>query len=38
MTFSAEVYLTQLGDHKVIHDGLKQKAAMGQVMGHSQGV
>lgn len=32
LTSSAEVYLIQLGEHKLIHYGLKQKIAMSQVV------
>lgn len=31
LTPSAEAYLIQLGDHKLIRDGLKQKTAVSQV-------
>lgn len=38
LTPSAEVYLVQLGNRKLIHDGWKQKAAASRVMRHSKGV
>lgn len=38
LTLSTEMYLAPLGDHKLIHVGLKQKAAVSWILWHSKGV